>query len=128
MTDIAFEITRWEEASYGAGDALYERRAEGPVLARVQIGKRYTGELEGDSAGEVQTCGQEGYLATERVAGRLAGREGTFVLQHGATHDEAGAPVQFGYVVPDSGTGELAGLRGEARVDHGRLTLRWELS
>lgn len=127
MSDIAFEITRWEESSYGEGDALYERRADGPPFARVQMAKRYSGELVADAVGEVQTCGQEGYLATERIAGTLAGRSGTFALQHGATHDAAGEPIQFGWIVADSATGELEGLRGEALISHGELRLTWEL-
>jgi hypothetical protein len=44
------------------------------------------------------------------------------VLQHGAW--EGG---QWGYVVPGSGTGELAGLRGTAVMEHGRIALDYEL-
>ena len=44
------------------------------------------------------------------------------MLQHGAW--EGG---QWGFVVPGSGTGELAGLRGDARLEHERLALDYEL-
>ena len=45
------------------------------------------------------------------------------MLQHGAW--EGG---QWGYVVPGSGTGELAGLRGTATLDHGTIALDYEVS
>lgn len=126
--ELRFEITLWEESRYGAGDALYDRAAAGPPIARVRMAKRWSGLLEGVSAGELQTCGQEGYLATERIDGTLAGRRGGFVLQHGAMGAEGEQPRQFAWVVPGSGTGELTGLRGEGRVEHGLLTLDWSLT
>jgi len=126
--ELRFEITRWEESVYGDGDALYDRAAPGPPTVRVRMAKRWSGLLEGESVGELQTCGQEGYLATERVSGTLAGRRGSFVLQHGAMGAEGEPPRQFAWVVPGSGTGELTGLRGEGRVDHGVLTLDWSLA
>ena len=80
--------------------------------------KAFGGALRGESVAELLTCGELAYMANERVTGALDGRTGTFVLQHGAS--EGG---QWGFVVPGSGTGELAGLRGDARVEHGRLAL-----
>jgi hypothetical protein len=47
----------------------------------------------------------------ECVTGTLAGREGSFVLQHTATM-HAGANHLSIHVVPQSGTGGLAGLSG----------------
>jgi hypothetical protein len=84
------------------------------------VRKRYLGELEGTSVAEVLTAqGPDGqaFVAIERVDGRLAGRAGTFVLQHGGLIGE-GEPRAFGHVVPGSGTGELHGLRGEAAFAH----------
>ncbi|MDO8185548.1 DUF3224 domain-containing protein [Conexibacter sp. JD483] len=127
MTEIVFEITRWEEAGYDAGDPLHLRPPDGPLLARVLLAKRYTGPLEGEAVGEVQTCDQQGYIAMERITGVLDGRRGSFVLQHGAAQAPDGAPLQFGWIVPQSGTGELAGIAGSARVAHERLTLDYVL-
>lgn len=127
MTEIAFEITRWEEAAYAPGDPLHLRPADGPLLARVLLEKRYRGALEGEAVGEVQTCDQQGYIAMERVSGVLDGRRGSFVLQHGAAQGADGAPLQFGWIVPQSGTGELSGIAGSARVAHERLTLDYTL-
>jgi Protein of unknown function (DUF3224) len=115
-----FEITGWDETRY-------DEPADGPPLARATVRKRFSGPLEGTSAAELLTAGESGYLASERVDGALDGRRGTFVLQHGGIGDEA-----FGYIVPESGTGELSGLRGEAAFAHdedgARLTLTYSLA
>jgi hypothetical protein len=59
--------------------------------------------------------GSAAYVAFERLDVRVQGRAGTFVLQHSAsgTRDERSGTWT---VVPDSGTGELRGLRGTARI------------
>jgi hypothetical protein len=50
------------------------------------------------------------------VVGWLAGRLGSFVIQHGAA--TGGDPKAFAFVVPGSATGELRGLTGEAEYRH----------
>jgi len=59
--------------------------------------------------------GSAGYVAIERVSGKLKGRAGTFVLQHTGIMNR-GAPQLTITVVPDSGTGELAGLAGTMAI------------
>lgn len=110
-----FEITGWEQSPY-------DEPAEGPPLTRANVRKVYRGPLAGESVAELLTCGELAYTANERVTATMDGRAGTFVLQHGAW--EGG---QWGFVVPGSGTGELSGLRGDARLDHGRIALDYEL-
>lgn len=116
-----FEITAWD------AQPPYDAPAEGPPLARITVRKRFAGPLDGESTAELLVCGEAGYVAGERVTGTLDGRSGTFVLQHGASAAPDGAPFQFGAVIPGSGTGELAGLRGSARMEHERYTLDYEL-
>jgi hypothetical protein len=48
----------------------------------------------------------------ERVAGRLGGRSGTFVLQVAGRYEDGKATTAWS-VVAGTGTGALAGLRGE---------------
>ena len=60
--------------------------------------------------------GSAGYVAMERVNGKLHGRNGTFALQHSGTMTR-GAPQLIITVVPDSGTGELAGLSGKMTIN-----------
>lgn len=101
-------------------------------LGRLAIDKRFHGDLEGTSLGEMlsagtSTPGSAGYVAIERVSGRLHGRSGTFVLLHRGLMDR-GTPELSVTVVPDSGTGELVGLRGTLaiRVEHGRHTYEFD--
>jgi hypothetical protein len=115
MTEIVipFEIETWEET-------VYDEPGDGPKLAQVRVVKRFSGPLEGRSEARVLTAqgpGGAGYIASERVEGVLEGRRGTFVLQHGGVGD-AIAQRAFGHIVPGSGTGELAGLAGEAEFAH----------
>ncbi|MEZ4702921.1 MAG: DUF3224 domain-containing protein, partial [Rhodothermales bacterium] len=114
--DIPFDITTWDPTPYDAPEA-------GPALFRVTVKKTYKGPLTGEGVAELLLCGQEGYLANERVSGELEGRSGTFVLQHGGVRQGEEAVMQFGLVIPGSGTGELANLRGDATFAHGKLSL-----
>ena len=84
------------------------------------LDKQFQGELEGTSRGEMlafmtEVQGSAGYVAMERVTGRLAGRRGSFVLQHTGTMDRGTASLAV-HVVPDSGTEELAGLTGTMNI------------
>ena len=96
-------------------------QAEGAPLGRMVIDKQFHGDLEATSKGEMLTAGTSvkgsaGYVAIEQVTGTLHGRSGSFVLQHSGTMTR-GAPQLTITVVPDSGTGELAGLAGRMTID-----------
>jgi hypothetical protein len=89
-------------------------------LGRRSIDKRFHGDLQATSHGEMLAAGTEvpgsaGYVALERVSGTLHGRSGSFVLQHNGTMDR-GTPTLTIDVVPDSATAELVGLRGSMRI------------
>lgn len=88
----------------------------------MSLDKQFHGELEAVSKGQmlgVRTAvkGSAGYVAMERVVGTLAGRTGSFVLQHSSTMTK-GVPQQSITVVPDSGTDQLAGLAGSMTIDN----------
>jgi hypothetical protein len=93
--------------------------AGGAMLARMTLDKQFHGDLEAMSAGEMLSAGSAagsgGYVAIERVSGTLAGRRGSFVLQHSATMNR-GVPSLSITVVPDSATGELTGLTGAMNI------------
>ena len=102
------------------------KEAEGANLGRMSIDKKFSGDLEATSKGEMLSAmtdvkGSAGYVAIERVSGTLQGRKGTFVLQHSGTMTR-GAPEMSVTVVPDSGTGDLAGLAGRMtiKIDAGK--------
>lgn len=90
-------------------------------VGRLSIDKTYRGDLEATGVGEMLSAGtavptSAAYVAIERVSGTLGGRAGSFVLYHTATMTR-GVPDLRIAVVPDSGTGELAGLAGTMHVD-----------
>lgn len=91
-----------------------------PTLGRLSIDKQFHGDLEATSRGQMLTAGTDvegsaGYVAIETVIGTLHGCSGTFALQHSGTMTR-GAPQLEIHVVPDSGTGELAGLSGKMSI------------
>lgn len=92
-----------------------------PFLGRMSLDKQFHGDLEGTSKGEMLTVGTDvkgsaGYVAIERVIGKLRGQSGTFALQHTGTMTR-GVPNLIITVVPDSGTGELVGLDGKMTIN-----------
>jgi hypothetical protein len=92
-----------------------------PSVGRMAIDKQFHGDLEATSKGQMLTAmtdtkGSAGYVALERVAGTLGGRSGSFALQHSGTMTR-GIPRLSVTVVPDSGTGELAGLDGQMTIE-----------
>lgn len=95
--------------------------ADKAVIGRRTLDKQFHGDLEASSCGEmlaVMTAveGSMAYVALEKVTGTLAGKQGSFVLQH-ASQMVRGKPYQSIRVVPDSGTDELLGLEGEMQID-----------
>ncbi len=99
----------------------YAQGAEGNILGRMSIDKVFRGDLEATSRGEMLmartgTEGSAGYVAIEQVSGTLNGKRGTFILQHYGMMTQGGNRLIL-EVVPDSGTGELAGLSGTMAID-----------
>jgi len=95
--------------------------AEESSVGRRRIDKQFFGDLEGSSKGQMlsfmsEVKGSAGYVAIERVNATLNGRSGAFALQHTGTMSR-GAQQLSVTVVPDSGTGELAGLSGRMSID-----------
>ena len=93
---------------------------EAALLARHELAKVFHGELEATGSGVMLSvgtavAGSAAYSALEVVRGRLHGRDGTFALQHTGVMTR-GEPALSIRVVPDSGTGELAGLEGSLGI------------
>ena len=59
--------------------------------------------------------GSAAYVALELFTGTLAGRRGSFMLQHAGTM-RRGEPSLTVTVVPDSGTEQLVGLSGRMSI------------
>ena len=96
--------------------SVYDEPASGPVLTRIHVAESFDGDIEGDGVVEFLQAGRAdgsaSFVGIERVTGRLDGREGTFLLQDAGTVQGNVVSGDW-FVVPGSGTGQLAGLRGE---------------
>ncbi len=94
--------------------------ADASTLGRMTIDKQLSGDLAGTGKGQMLTGmgsvkGSAAYSAIERVTGTLAGKRGSFVLQHTGVMTR-GAQSLLITVVPDSGTEELTGITGTFRI------------
>ncbi len=108
-----FEVTPMPHAPWDSDDAV--------TLGRMTLSKVLVGDLTATSVVEMlsartPTAGSAGYVAIEKIKGTLHGRAGTFVLQHSGTMNRGVASLTV-TVVPDSGTGELAGISGALKID-----------
>ena len=108
-----FDVKRTPEGGFDLGG--------GAVAGHFRFDKQFHGAL--DATGIVhmlavgtQVDGSAAYVAVERIDGTLDGLRGAFLTQHNGTLDR-GAPTLSLNVVPDSGTGELEGLRGRMQID-----------
>jgi hypothetical protein len=94
--------------------------ADQALIGRMSIDKQFQGDIEGSSKGQMLATstavpGSAAYVALERVTGTLAGKRGSFSLQHSAWMADGSQGMTI-TVVPDSGTEELVGLTGTFRI------------
>jgi len=104
-----FDVQIKPEGSFGDG------------VGRFTVTKVFHGDLQGTGTGEMlavrtATPGSAGYVLIERVEATLAGKSGSFLLQHYGILDRS-RPEQKVAVIPDSGSGELAGIAGQMSID-----------
>jgi hypothetical protein len=90
-------------------------------IGRMQIDKQFQGDLVGTSKGQMLMASSSsvkdsaGYVAIEKVTGTLNGRRGSFYLQHNGVMTRGVGELTI-TVIPDSGTDQLAGLRGKMNI------------
>jgi hypothetical protein len=111
-----FSLKSWDEKTW---DGKPYNEVTGAKLTRAEVAYTYQGDLVGDSTLQYlmfyREDGTGHSVALERIAGTLAGRTGSFMLQHSSTFAAHGVEGTF-FVIPGSGTGELQGLRGEGKL------------
>ena len=94
----------------------YEEVDGGPNLVEIHVTETFSGDIEGEGVVRflqaVRDDGSASFVGIERVTGSIAGRQGSFLLQDAGTLEGSTVKGDW-FVVPGSGTGELAGLRGE---------------
>jgi len=91
-----------------------------PGIGRMGLHKRFEGGLKGEAHGQMLAMrtpvdGSAVYVALDRFEGELDGRRGGFALHHRGVMDAGVAALEV-WVAPDSGSGELAGLRGKLDI------------
>lgn len=104
-----FTYKSWEETPYG--EAIGDSK-----MTRASVTNTFQGDVEGESTQEYLMhyldSGKGTFIGLEQVVGKVGGRSGSFVLEQRGTFE--GETVKATWtVVPGSGSGELAGLRGE---------------
>jgi hypothetical protein len=99
----------WDEQSFSEIEGTGK-------LTRASVVDTFEGDIAGEATLEYLMAYRDDQFASfvglERVVGRIGDRAGSFVLRQNGTF-ENGVVAATWSVVPDSGTGELRGLRGE---------------
>lgn len=88
--------------------------------AQYRLEKAFSGDLTGSGSGVMLSAGDPasgsaGYVAIETVTGQLAGRSGSFALQHSGVMGGGTQSLTI-TIVPGSGTGDLAGISGSMTI------------
>jgi hypothetical protein len=108
-----FEVSAMEEDTY--------QQLEGVAKLTHARGKqRLSGDLTGEGTVEWLMCyrvdGLARYVGLQRVVGSLRDRSGSFVIEARGNFDGAASKGTWS-VIPGSGSGALAGLRGEGSFE-----------
>lgn len=94
----------------------YEDSAGGTDLVEIHVTETFQGDIEGQGVVRflqaMRPDGSASFCGIERVTGSVGGRTGTFLLQDVGTVEGSVVSGTW-FVIPGSGTGNLAGLRGE---------------
>ena len=95
---------------------------DGLKLNRNVVRKEFSGDVVGVSEAQMiavmtDTPGSAGYVAVEHFTGSVAGKSGSFVLQHSGVMNKGDAQLTV-TIVPDSGTGGLVGISGTLEIDN----------
>lgn len=87
----------------------------------LRMAKTYAGDVTGRSITQFTSAfdaerGVGTYVALESFEGTVDGRRGAFNFVHAASTSGADRFNEFGVIVPESGTDELAGITGTVRL------------
>lgn len=103
-----FQFTSWNETPY-------HELEDGHKLTHAAVTNAFKGGIDGEGTlGYLMAYQGEGlahFVGYERIIGKMGEKSGSFVLQHSGLFKDGKVQSSLS-VVPDSGTGDLAGLRG----------------
>lgn len=96
--------------------------SDGIQLNRNVVRKTFSGDVAGTSeaqmiAARTDDPGSAGYVAMELFTGTVAGKSGSFVMQHNGIVDN-GSPDLSVVIVPGTGTADLSGISGSLTIDN----------
>jgi hypothetical protein len=118
------DVKTYEPQPYDAG-------GDGPDLVEIHVTETFSGDINGEGVVRflqaIRADGSASFVGIERVTGSIAQRDGSFLLQDAGTLEGNRVKGDW-FVIPGSGTGELAGLRGEGGFEaelgqHASITL-----
>jgi hypothetical protein len=114
-------LTKHASGTFEVKLSPQEDKVGDPTVGRMSIDKQFRGDLEATGKGQMlatrtETEGSAGYVAIERVTGTLDGLKGSFSLQHSGTLTRGAQQLSI-HVIPDSATGQLAGLTGKMTIN-----------
>jgi len=103
-----FTVASWDEDTY------QELEGKGK-LTKARVGYRLSGDIEGEAIWDAlmlyRADGTAEYTGLQVVSAQIAGRSGTCVMVADGSYADGAASGTW-RVIPGSGTGGLAGLRG----------------
>ncbi len=103
-----FTVSGWDESTYEDLDG-------GGKLTKAHVTFGFDGDLVAQAGWEAVMCyrddGTAAFTGFQRTTGKLAGREGSFVVRADGTF-EGGEAKTIWEVVAGSASGDLHGLRG----------------
>jgi hypothetical protein len=107
----SFSVKSWDESTYQELD-------DNAKLTKATVSFALDGDLTAEATWDAVMCyrpdGTAVFTGMQRMAGQLAGRDGSFVLQADGEFADGEARSRW-QIVPGSGTGELAGLTGSGK-------------
>jgi hypothetical protein len=111
-----YSMLAWEEKSKdgkGWQDVIGTR-----AFTHADVKRKYEGDMEGESTVEFlmfyNTDGSSNYVGIEDFVGSIGGKKGSFAIQiEGYYANETATATSR--IIPNSGTDELVGIRGEAK-------------
>ena len=110
--NVFFTLKTWDEKPYNELPGELK-------MTRSSVAYTYSGDIEGEGTLDYlmvyRPDGSGSFVGLERIIGRVAGRAGSFVIQHTGTFDKTDVDSTF-FVVPDTATGDLIGLRGDGVI------------
>jgi hypothetical protein len=114
-----YNITSWDEKTW---DGKPWNEVSGSKVTHAIVTQTFAGGIEGEATSQylMAYCGDTyaSFVGLYQITGSVGGRRGSFVLQASGTYADNTARVTW-FVVPGSGTDELAGLSGQGGYTSG---------